>query len=958
MEDQMKYGIYIMFIKKQMVVGIRQFCMLDQIMNISDRECFYIDILYFIIKNGGENKMKIYNVYQSGKRLYIDEKENPDNKIVVNKYDNMQQTLRLISDGTLPPRLYWALRNPKLSNKYFILKLVNNEDLIVGTDISAYAGLWDMLLIGTDEDYIIEGTDIDQSRLTYVSDHFGRLFVRDNFLEELDFEEQCSPTFKIFYDEIIFQLGNKADSADIPDKMSDLENDTNFISGVALKDDGNGHVEIIGTTFSGGETEEGEIPSGGSVEVDDKLDEKSTNPVQNQVITKEVKSLKEKDESLDKEVIALRERNAELEETIEKLQIKVTTDKAPFHHITDSTNMKVLDFGMEGKTEQETTPGNQLIDNSGIESATVEGVTFMVKEDGSIVANGTTGENIAIFYVGTVKLDSSKEYILSGCGGTGSTSTYSIRINNNVTSYDDVGKGITFNGGNDGEFKPFIFIRANQTVSNVVFKPMLRLSSVADDTYEPFANGPTPNPDFPQEIVNAGVTKNLFDVEKAKDESNYIWGSIYPYFPVYVGAGNTITFSCNLSNATNYPRTVTIFDAVDGNNLSYIWHNENTTLQKDEVTITSPNDYIYIRLGCLQTETLLWLDFITDIQIELGSVATEYEPFGYKIGCEVAGKNLFDVEKAKDESNYLRDEGTIQYYFFPVYIGAGNTFTFSWKLPTGNDLPDYTVIIYDGVGTKVLSYVWYKENTVNTKETVTLVSPNDYIYIRINRGELPSWWDDFTDIQIELGSVATEYEPYKEYCPPKFTLTSPVPLTKWDYLTKRDGVWGWSVWSFDIALYGHSGWVAYAGRKGFCCNKILPFYDKARECFCNVLRSGNSATLPNVITLGIDNNSIYCTNVSLYDSELEDSGLSNWKAYLNENQLEIWTYSDTEQAFYPLPDEEQILLNNIETYYGVTNMYNDQGCPMWLTYVADPKLYVDQKLEQINNALLSLGANV
>ena len=79
--------------------------------------------------------MQIYNVYQSGKRLYIDEKEIPDNKIVVNKYDNMQQTLRLISDGTLPPRLYWALRNPKLSNKYFILKLVNNEDLIVGTDI-------------------------------------------------------------------------------------------------------------------------------------------------------------------------------------------------------------------------------------------------------------------------------------------------------------------------------------------------------------------------------------------------------------------------------------------------------------------------------------------------------------------------------------------------------------------------------------------------------------------------------------------------------------------------------------------------------------------------------------------------------------------------------------------------------------------------------------------------------
>lgn len=169
--------------------------------------------------------MKIYNVYQSGKRLYIDEKENPDNKIVVNKYDNMQQTLRLISDGTLPPRLYWALRNPKLSNKYFILKLVNNEDLIVGTDISAYAGLWDMLLIGTDEDYIIEGADIDQSRLTYVSDHFGRLFVRDNFLEELDFEEQVSPTFKVFYDEIMLKIDGVVTDDDIKE-MNDKIDDT------------------------------------------------------------------------------------------------------------------------------------------------------------------------------------------------------------------------------------------------------------------------------------------------------------------------------------------------------------------------------------------------------------------------------------------------------------------------------------------------------------------------------------------------------------------------------------------------------------------------------------------------------------------------------------------------------------------------------------------------------------
>ena len=80
--------------------------------------------------------------------------------------------------------------------------------------------------------------------------------------------------------------------------------------------------------------------------------------------------------------------------------------------------------------------------------------------------------------------------------------------------------------------------------------------------------------------------------------------------------------------------------------------------------------------------------------------------------------------------------------------------------------------------------------------------------------------------------------------------------------------------------------------------------------------------------------------------------MANFKEHLAENPLEIWTYSDTEQAFHPLPDEEQELLNNLETYYGVTNLYNDQGCPMWLTYVNDTKLYVDQKLLEIQQAII------
>ena len=87
----------------------------------------------------------------------------------------------------------------------------------------------------------------------------------------------------------------------------------------------------------------------------------------------------------------------------------------------------------------------------------------------------------------------------------------------------------------------------------------------------------------------------------------------------------------------------------------------------------------------------------------------------------------------------------------------------------------------------------------------------------------------------------------------------------------------------------------------------------------------------------------YVLSSSFYDDTLEDKGLANWKAHLNEHPLEIYTYKD-ESELVPLPDEEQELLHNLEMYYGVTNVYNEQGCPMWIRYCCDPQLYTDQQI--------------
>ena len=214
--------------------------------------------------------MKTYNIYQSWKKLSLDETENPDNKIVINKYDNKIQKLKFITDATLPPRLYCAFKKPSSLNEYFIIPLTKDNEIIIGTDISSYDGRWDMILIGTSNDYVIEGNDIDQSKLTYVSDTFTRLLVRDNFLNELDSEEHTSPTFDILYDEFRDDIEGKVN---LPkDSNGNLDYGTDGQIGVS---DGNGGIKWRD-----------------EVETDAELSTESENPIQNKVVTKEINGLK------------------------------------------------------------------------------------------------------------------------------------------------------------------------------------------------------------------------------------------------------------------------------------------------------------------------------------------------------------------------------------------------------------------------------------------------------------------------------------------------------------------------------------------------------------------------------------------------------------------------------------------------------------------------------------------
>lgn len=326
----------------------------------------------------------------------------------------------------------------------------------------------------------------------------------------------------------------------------------------------------------------------------------------------------------------------------------------------------------------------------------------------------------------------------------------------------------------------------------------------------------------------------------------------------------------------------------------------------------------------------------------------------YEHKCCVGNKNLWNAEYARDVSNW---DTTLGWYpYISIRVPKGSTVTVSYKQTLSAGLGLYLAVSLDGTEADC-TWLYHNSATNLIRNKVSVVAKNDYIYINLASVQYNDTLEKFmqyigNDLQIEISDTQTDYTTHASQ---QFTLTSDRPLTMWDKLVKRDGVWGWSIWSKEFEMTSDITWygTVYADQNSMLVSTPVSDIEQF-EVMCDIFRGVNKMQgylLTNEITYQDG-------RVRLRVSLDMVSNLNEFKVWIEENPFKIQAKMLTEQAFIPLPDEEQTLLNNLETYYGVTNVYNEQGCPMWLCYTCDSKLYVDKKLEQINNALLSLGANV
>ena len=160
----------------------------------------------------------------------------------------------------------------------------------------------------------------------------------------------------------------------------------------------------------------------------------------------------------------------------------------------------------------------------------------------------------------------------------------------------------------------------------------------------------------------------------------------------------------------------------------------------------------------------------------------------YEYGLRMTGKNLWSRPHPEEWTYSSVQPG---YSDFKIYVGKNEKITFSFEKKPQLGFGVYCGIVLTNNGD---IEQWLINNIDDSKNTqsATLITIEDFIWVRAYSNEIEALLNNFPDFQIEYGEKRTGQS---------VTLTSDRPLTKWDKLEKRNGQWGWVYKSAEIESY-------------------------------------------------------------------------------------------------------------------------------------------------------------
>lgn len=450
------------------------------------------------------------------------------------------------------------------------------------------------------------------------------------------------------------------------------------------------------------------------------------------------------------------------------------------------------DYYFKGNTYQEQTSGKNLYNVGTLTTTTSSGITFTpYYEDNKlqyINVNGTA--TASVFYNFERITLPAGSYIANGCTG-GTTMTYQIGINFGLGRLNVVNGDVSFTLSEARTMnESFIRVQSGTTVNNVKIYPMIRLSSITDATYEPYTNGPTPNPNYPQEIqvvtgnqeINV-VGKNYFDFNDFIQNNIAVWGvtrgtATYTNNSITITAtGNDAYTTYTFSTTNGRPPVIKVEKNTDytlswdsdtigtGKGLVYIFGKSsngspvvirNQGDQAEKATFnTGDYEYITFRLGVsVSGQSITY----SNIMLEKGNQATSYEDFKGISTYEInLGKNLFGgtLYNAQVGSNGGINSSTNRI----ANVGVGGTSTLYLEKGTYTlSMPDldYCTCLTKQGNTILDNFA----NQWNSLPFTFTLTQSGYFYFTGRKNNNPNISASDYVAQIERGTQATLYTPY------------------------------------------------------------------------------------------------------------------------------------------------------------------------------------------------------
>lgn len=475
--------------------------------------------------------------------------------------------------------------------------------------------------------------------------------------------------------------------------------------------------------------------------------------------------------------------------------------------VEDAGPYDLLSSGVDGKSYQATTQGYNLYDGTPSISGYNTGITVTRGDNNNYInikvtsVSGTNrgfyinikpyvtnrgfvnGDNVLIKYkIKTTNKSNFSPYF--GDWEAGSNKKYSQSTESTLTGdYHERYLLCTFNA--NAQYGGFIFYSPDIAVDDVFeIKDFMICKSSTDKPYERYTGGfASPNPDFPSEIKNVEGARNLLPNIATTTTKNGVTFTINEDKSITLNGTATAGININLNYQEGYysslisGKTYTL--NLTNNNGLYVRLakvSDNTNLMTFD-TPTTKKTFVSSYTG----DTFVYLAILNGTTFDNltiypmfneGDVALDYVPYGRWLEVESTGKNMLDLSSFKETTINgvtLTPKGNNTFTLKGTSTGHSNH-NIAYKIPQEWLGKTLTLSVNEnfkgnvGFKGKNVSGDIFIVNTENSKSKTLTITQEiiDKIYV-FDIYASSSFTGEVTfSIQLEEGSTATTYEPYKE----------------------------------------------------------------------------------------------------------------------------------------------------------------------------------------------------